>query len=394
MPERIKILYLMDHFRGTGGTERHIAYLVRGMPSEQFACRLAVMDLAPNRWVDLIRSAGIAVDHVPIAREYSPAALTSAVQLSGIIRKNRIDIVQTFHQKSDTLGALVARLSGVKHIVSSKRDTGELKKSRHYFVNRRLRHLFEKVIVVADCISEVIVEKEHIPRSKIVRIYNGVDTTAFAPPTPQQRREARERLGFTDGELVAGMVARFRPEKSHDVFFSGGLAAGARIPRLRLLAIGGGPLLEQFRERYQREVTEGRVRILDDVGDVTSYLHAMDIGCLLPSGNEGFSNSVLEKMSVGLPMVVTDVGGNAEAVRDGSNGRVIRPRDAEAFRDALQELLADTALRERMGQESRALVLQNFTLQTMCTAHQALYRSLLTPPVAEDYRARSGSLKE
>ena len=377
MSRPINILYIMDHFHGTGGTERHLTYLVGQLPREQFRCRIVVLDLAPNRWVDAIRAAGIPVIHVPVTREYAPGALPRALELSRIIRANETDIVQTFHQKSDTYGALIARLSGVRHIVSSKRDAGALKKPRHYFLNRRLRGLFEKVIVVADSIGDVVVTKEQVPRSKIVRIYNGVDISAFAPPTPQQRTQARERLGFTGDDFVVGMVARFRPEKSYDVFFEGAFAAAREIPRLRILAMGGGPLLEHFRKRYARECAELRVQIINDVTDVAGYLHAMDLGCLLPAGNEGFSNSVLEKMAVGLPMIVTDVGGNAEAVIDGDNGRVIPPRDAEAFRRALIGIYSDPTARAQMGQRSRQLVEEKFTLQRMCEAHAALYLSLM-----------------
>jgi glycosyltransferase involved in cell wall biosynthesis len=374
---RINILYIMDHFHGTGGTERHVAYLADRLPRAHFQCRIAVLDLAPNRWVDQIRNGGVPVDHVPVTREYSPNALLPALQLSRVIRANSIDLVQTFHQKSDTFGAVVARLSGVQHIVSSKRDTGELKKPRHFFLNRRLRGLFEKVIVVADSVGEVVIAKERIPRSKIVRIYNGVDADIFAPPTHSERGFARERLGFAANELVVGMVARFRAEKSHDVFFAGALAAASEIPSLKIVAIGGGPLLDVFRARYARELHERQILMLDDVSDVTSYLHAMDIGCLLPASNEGFSNSVLEKMAVGLPLIVTDVGGNAEAVLNGQNGLVIPPRDTNAFCHALTMMLSNPVNLLKMGQRSRQLVEEKFTLQTMCAAHEELYRALV-----------------
>ena len=369
----------MDHFQGTGGTERHLTYLVGQLPRERFRCQIVVLDLAPNRWVDAIRAGGIPIIHVPVTREYAPAALLRALELAKIIRTNKIDIVQTFHQKSDTYGAVIARLSGVRHIVSSKRDAGALKKPRHYFLNRRLRFLFEKVIVVADSIGDVVATRERVPRSKIVRIYNGVDTRAFAPPTPQQRFQARERLGFTGGDFVVGMIARFRPEKSYDVFIEGALAAAREIPCLKILAVGGGPLIEDFRKRYARECAELRLQIINDVADVTGYLYAMDLGCLLPAGNEGFSNSVLEKMAVGLPMIVTDVGGNSEAVVDGDNGRVIPPRNVEAFRRALIAIYSDPAARVKMGQRSRQLVEEKFTLQRMCTEHEALYTSLMNP---------------
>jgi glycosyltransferase involved in cell wall biosynthesis len=373
----INILYLIDHLHGTGGTERHLAHLVSHLPREQFRCLIVAFDLIPNRWVDRITAAGTPVIHVPVMREYAPAALLYALELSKIIRSNRIDIVQTFGQKSDTYGATIARLSGIRHIVSSKRDTGELKKPRHWFLNRRLGGLFEKVIVVADSVGDIVVSRERIPRPRLVRIYNGVDEAAFVPPTPLQRAQARERLGFTAEDFVVGMVARFRPEKSHDVFFAGTLAAAAEIPALRIMTVGDGTRREEFAHRYAHEIQQGRMQIFGDVNDVAPYLHAMDVGCLLPAKNEGFSNSVLEKMAVGLPLIVSDVGGNREAVAHGQNGLVIAARDSDAFRRALIALHADRAERLRMGRTSRQRIEKEFTLQRMCQQHEALYRSLM-----------------
>ena len=377
MSRPINILYLIDHFHGTGGTERHLAHLVRHLPREQFRCLIVAFDLAPNRWVARIAASGTPVIHLPVMREYAPAAVPRALELSKLIRSNRIDIVQTFHQKSDTYGATIAKLSGIRHIVSSKRDTGEFKKPRHWLLNRCLRGLFEKVIVVADSIGDIVAAREHIPRSRLVRIYNGVDENAFAPPTPLQRAQGRKRLGFSEEDFVVGMVARFRPEKSHNVFFAGALAAAAAIPSLRVVTVGDGAQRAEFANRYARECQEGRIQIFGDVDDIVTYLHAMDVGCLLPGKNEGFSNSVLEKMAVGLPMIVSDVGGNAEAVAHGKNGLVIPPRDVDAFRDALTTIHADPAERLRMGRASRQLVEEKFTLQRMCQEHEALYLSLM-----------------
>jgi glycosyltransferase involved in cell wall biosynthesis len=374
---RINILYIMDHFQGTGGTERHLTYLVENLPRDQFRCQIVVLDLAPNRWVDQIRGAGIPVIHVPVLREYAPAALLRALQIARIIRSSKVDIVQTFHQKSDTYGATIAKLSGIRHLISSKRDTGELKKARHYLANRLLAGVFERVIVVADSVGEKVIANEGIPRSRVVRIYNGVDTQWFAPPTAEQRTQARERLGFTGEDFVVGMIARFRPEKGHDILLTGALCAAAGIPSLRILAIGGGPLLESLRSRFRRECDSRRIQLLDDVTDVRTHLYAMDVGCLLPTGNEGFSNSILEKMAVGLPLIVTRVGGNSEAVIDGENGLVIPPRDVAAFQRALVTLHSDPARRLSMGQRSRQMVEQKFTVERMCREHAALYSSLM-----------------
>src|SRR5262249_44401812 len=106
------------------------------------------------------------------------------------------------------------------------------------------------------------------------------------------------------------------------------------------------------------------------------YLWATDVGCLTPGSNEGFSNAVIEQMAAGLPMIVSDVGGNAEAVIDGGNGRVIPALDAAAFSAALLALHGDPARTAAMGLASRARAEERFSLQYMCAEHARLYRAL------------------
>jgi glycosyltransferase involved in cell wall biosynthesis len=173
------------------------------------------------------------------------------------------------------------------------------------------------------------------------------------------------------------MVAAFRPEKDHGTFFEGAIKAMAMIPSLKVLVIGGGPLLGRYRERYDVERFRSRIVFTGAVDDVAQYLKAMDVGCLVPSRNEGFSNAVLEKMATGLPMIVTDVGGNAEAVVDGQNGIVIAAADADAFCTALVRLHSDRPARLAMGVRSRQLVEERYTLREMCRKHEMLYQALV-----------------
>ena len=111
-----------------------------------------------------------------------------------------------------------------------------------------------------------------------------------------------------------------------------------------------------------------------------------NVGCLTPGSNEGFSNAVVEQMAVGLPMIVTDVGGNAEAVVDGENGRVIPPQDATSFSSALIDLHGNPARAAVMGRASRTRVEERFSLERMCAEHVRLYRSLCA-----SWRLASGS---
>ena len=373
----IEVLFLIDYFQRTGGTEQHLAQLIAGLPADEFHSTLVAFDMGDNPLLQRLRERGVPVVHLPVGREYVPNALVQAWRLARLIRRNRYDVVQTYHQKADTFGALIVWLAGVRHLVSSKRDTGDLRKPLHRFLNRRLRGLFEAFIMVSRRVREAVVKRDHLPAGRVITIYNGVDISRFVPPTLEQRRAARESLGLGAEDYVVGMIAGFRKEKNHDVFFDGVARARAAIPGLRVLAVGGGELLEQFKRQVGDSKLGGCTQFSGDVADVRPFLAAMDVGCLTPGANEGFSNAVIEQMAAGLPMVVTDVGGNAEAVVDGENGNVIAPNDAVALGDALVRMFSDPARRAEWGRASRRRAEQYFSLASMCAAHARLYRALV-----------------
>lgn len=374
--DRIAILYLIDYFHRTGGTETHLVQLISGLPADRFRCSLVAFDLGANGLLEVLRARGIPIIHLPVGREYVPRALLQAWRLARLMRRERCDIVQTFHQKADTYGALIAWLAGVRHLVSSKRDTGDLRRPWHVLCNRALGRLFDAFIAVAEGVRTAVVANDHLPPARVVTIYNGVDTMRFAVPSAAQKAEARRRFGFGTGEFVVGMVAGFRREKNHEVFFEGLLQALPAIPSLRVLAVGGGPLLEEFREQLGGSALGARTVFTGAIADVLPCLWAMDVGCLTPGSNEGFSNAILEQMAVGLPMIVSDVGGNAEAVIDGTSGWVIPPLDPAALCKALIAAYSDRERAASMGRAARARAQERFSLQRMCAEHAQLYISL------------------
>jgi glycosyltransferase involved in cell wall biosynthesis len=205
-----------------------------------------------------------------------------------------------------------------------------------------------------------------------------VDATRFHPPSAAQRADARARLGFTDEDFVVGMVAGFRAEKNHDVFFEGLSRAAPELPSLKVLAVGGGELLAQHQQRLGATGLALRTVFAGDVADVLPYLWAMDVGCLTPGSNEGFSNAVIEQMAAGVPLIVTAVGGNPEAVANGETGWVIPPLDAAALAQALLTMHQDGPGRAAMGRAARARVEARFSLEHMCAEHARVYTALCT----------------
>lgn len=221
MKRKINIMFIIDFFYGSmgGGTETHLSYLTRKLNRDKYNCIIVAFDSGKTPFIEEIKRDQIPVVHIPVGRYYTLNAINRAFELANLIQQYQIDIVQTFHIKSDTYGALVAKLSGVKHIVSSKRDIGDNKNSWHFFMNKALNHIFDGFIVVADKVGDIVGEREHIPREKMKTLYNGVDVERFIPPDNKEIAEAKKAIGLKKDDFVVGMVAVFRPEKNHDIFF-------------------------------------------------------------------------------------------------------------------------------------------------------------------------------
>jgi glycosyltransferase involved in cell wall biosynthesis len=158
--------------------------------------------------------------------------------------------------------------------------------------------------------------------------------------------------------------------------------AHSKIPTLKVLAVGGGELLDQFQAQISQSELAPHVVFTGELADVLPCLWSMDVACLTPGSNEGFSNALIEQMAVGLPLIVTDVGGNAEAVIDGLNGYVVPVGDAGALSAALVKMYASHEGQRAMGHASRQRAEERFSLERMCAEHARLYQSLCPDPAA------------
>ncbi len=375
MPEKIRILYIIDHLHKQAGTESHLLFLLEQLDRQRFSCHVVAFDLGSELNEKIVRL-GIPIFHLPVARYYTVNALRQAFRLRNIIKKHRIDIVQTFHFKSDVYGALVAYFSGIRCIISSKRDVGDLKSDLQFFLNRQIRRIIRHYIVVAKAVSRILRSREKVDDGKLQVIYNGVDTDRFRPPTPEEAAAARRRLGLGKDDFVLGMVAIMRPEKNHDHLFSAFQQALKTIPHLKLVLVGGGDLFSTYQQYILSRGLEDKVVFTGLVSDTRPFLRAFDVACLVPGSNEGFSNAVIEKMAMGLPLIVTDVGGNAEAVINDYNGIVIPPDRPDLLGEAIIRLHDNPQLRRTMGRRSLQRVRKEFTLEKMIRTHEHLYTTM------------------
>ena len=200
-----------------------------------------------------------------------------------------------------------------------------------------------------------------------------------------ERTAVRSSLEIDERTLVYIIVANLIPYKGHlDLIEAFGISNERIGQSWRLLIVGrddgAGPDIRALAKKLK---LEDKILFMGMRSDVLSLLSASDIG-LLCSHQEGFSNAILEAMASGLPMIVTDVGGNAEAVLAGETGLVVPPHHPEALAGALVSLARDPLLRKTFGEAGRARLQAHFLLDACVERYQALYRGLLRGQIPRD----------
>jgi glycosyltransferase involved in cell wall biosynthesis len=212
-------------------------------------------------------------------------------------------------------------------------------------------------------------------------IYNGVDSASFEPVVVfEAAKRLRESLGVKPESLLIGSVGRLAPEKNHDVLL--GALRRLRVARVdaHLVVAGGGPLRESLLRRAAELEIADRVHLIGEVEDVRPVLGALDVFVLPSVAVESFSNAALEAMSMGRPVILSDIGGAREMIDDGVEGYVVSPTELSARLPALiAALYAEPRKRLQMGQAARARAVGRFSVSAMSAA----YRSLLSKEAGE-----------
>jgi glycosyltransferase involved in cell wall biosynthesis len=191
----------------------------------------------------------------------------------------------------------------------------------------------------------------------------------------------KEALRSVPGEVVIGTIARLVWYKGLEDLLKAAALIVRRYPSARFLVVGDGPLRQALEEKARALRLNGTVRFLGAVPNASSLLPHFDI-FVLSSLWEGMSNSLLEAMAAGKPVVATDVGGSPEVVIDGKTGFLVPPKDPEALASAILHLLADRELARNLGEAGRIRVESEFTLEIMVARLEELYDSLLAARVS------------
>lgn len=267
---------------------------------------------------------------------------------------------------------------------------------RHQQVRRLLGPLLRRFITVSEDLRRYLVDRVGIDTRRVTHICNGVDTERFHPRATSTEAavaaaaavEARAQCGFPvasfpPGCLVIGTVSRFSaikdPQNLVRAFIELHATLGQTLP-LRLCMIGDGPLRADCLRILAENGLAEHAWLPGARDDIPELLRAMDL-FVLGSLREGISNTILEAMASGLPVIATRTGGNPELIIDGQTGSLVPVGDASALAEALATYVRTPALRQRAAQQARQAAVDEYSLATMTQRYLDVYKQLSAPEV-------------
>jgi glycosyltransferase involved in cell wall biosynthesis len=362
-PETLPGVFLMTNSLETGGSERQFVALAQTLDPHKIRSSLGCI----KRTGALAGQLGAMPEFRLGGSLYGWRSFATRARLARHLRRNDIAVAHAFDFYTNLTLIPAARLARIPVVIGSQRQLGDLLTPAQFHVQANVLRWCDAVICNSKAAAERLAQAG-IREQRLIVIGNGLAPELFAEATPILPRRA--------GVLRVGMIARMNSRaKNHSVFLRAAARLAAKFSELEFVLAGDGPLRPQLEQEVASLGLSGRVVFLGDRRDIPGVLASLDVS-VLPSQSESLSNSIIESMAAGVPVVATRVGGNPELITD-ERGLLVPADDDSALAAALERLLRDSALRARCGANSRAFAIQNFTLDHMRRRHEELYLELL-----------------
>ena len=376
--DRVGLLQFLTFFY-LGGTERQVMNLATGLDPARFDLHMGCNGKV-GALLEEATSRGIPVEEYAIKSLYNLGAMHARLRLSRYIREHAIEIVHSYGFYSNLFAIPAARLAGAPVVIASIRDCGEALTGAQRRVQKMFCRMADCILANAEGVRRWLIS-EGYPARKIQVIRNGI--VRPMPVAVEETGKLRQEFGIAADTRLIAVCSRLTPMKGLEHFLEAASIVGRSRTNVRFLVIGGpshigdGSYKAEL-ERYAASLgLENKVIFTGFRTDVAKILPEIDIS-VLPSLSEGLSNSLLEAMSAGVPVIATRVGGTPEAVENGRSGLLIRPGDSGALIQAMNEMLDNPEAARRMGEEGRNRASSRFSVEKMVRETEALYFRLLS----------------
>ena len=366
----MRIAFLLPDL-AMGGAQRHTLDLARRLIARGHACRLAVFKHRV--------SADLAAQFADLDIQYLHGGRMTApshwLRTAKWVAAGRPEALVCVNQAPAILGAGLRRMTFARHrLVTIFHTTLLLESDRSRFpAFRAAVSLGDGLVFVSHNQMEYWVERG-LKAPSTVAIRNGIDLQAYAPATPDVRELMRRRLDLAPDSFAVGLSATFRPEKNHSLLLRAIAALRAQgLPAVAVL-IGDGATRAAVEAEADSLGVREHCRFLGEQPNVQPYLAACDVGVLCSTSVETLSLAALEMGAMGLPLVLSDIGGASEIVSLEGNGLLFPSGDLQAFAACLKAIHAEP---KRFSARAREKIIADFDIERMVDDYERMIRSLV-----------------
>jgi glycosyltransferase involved in cell wall biosynthesis len=367
-----RVLQLIGSFH-QGGSERQVVALTQMLKDEDsFDVRVAVLDGDGPLRSDVERLGIGEISEFPLTSFYNANFMRQVRRFAEFLRANEIDIIHTHDFYTNVFGMAAAFLAKTPVRIASKRETTGMRSRGQERLERIAFFLSSVIVANSVAVRDHLVGKG-IGERRVELIYNGVEM----PSGEGGVYGLHSRLDLPLAVKIVTLVANLRHDvKNVPMLLRAAKQVAEASPETHFVIAGEGGLRASLEKQAVDLEVADNVHFIGRCDDIPALLAESDV-CILTSTAEGFSNSILEYMAAGKPVVATNVGGAAEAIADGETGFLIDSDNSEEMAERILELLDDGKKAATFGAAGREKIAENFSRATQLERTLGLYRRLL-----------------
>lgn len=364
---RLRVLYMIDRAGAFGGAERFVVGLAASMPRDRIEPWVCSTRHGNDPGVRTLTDAG--VPHINLGRS-SKWQVHRLAGLAAVMRREAFDVVHAHKFGSNLWGTLVGRACRVPVVIAHEHNWSYSGDPLRVWIDREIiGRLATSFLTVSRASADRMITLERVPAAKV-----GVMPTAYIPHRDSSATDIRAELGLSHDTPIIGAVGGLRPEKAFDVLLDAHSQLRERGRRAHLVIAGDGPHRTELERRMERLGLARHVHLLGHRTDIDAILRRVDVG-VMSSDWEGMPLFVFECMAAGVPLVATAVGGLPDMVSGEETGLLVPPRDPSALANAIERVLADHCLGQRLAAAAAAR-LDQFTIDSVAERFAGLYEQL------------------
>ena len=370
-----RILQLIDSF-DEGGSERQALQLTRLLyETGRYDVSLACLNhdgVLRSQTSDLDLGQ---IKSYPLTSFYDTNAMYQLGRFVQELRRLKIDVLHTHDFYTNIFGMAAGRIAGVSVRIASRRETSGMRTRAQQHVQRLAFALADQIVANSEAVRNALIA-EAVDANKITVIHNGFEASRVLNSHCAFDALRLKESVSQDSRFVT-IVANMRHEvKDYPMFLRAAQRVSRRVPHVKFLMAGEGGLLESLELlSAQLDIAHDTV-FLGHVQDIAALLSISHV-CVLSSKAEGFSNSILEYMAAGRPVVATDVGGAREAIIENETGYLVKSGDDEAMAERIISLLNSPERASQMGAAGAKVIADKFSTAAQLGKTEALYERFL-----------------